>query len=93
MMTEYKLRKANITAEIASLEADYEEKVSEIEQKGNRSGELSMLESEIAQLQEIESDMEYKLRSWAIQNQSAQPVIKALLLMQATVTSKPLHAE
>jgi capsular exopolysaccharide synthesis family protein len=78
VMIEYKLRKGNIMSELAKLEAEYEEKVSEIEQKGNSSGELSMLESEIKQLQEIESEMEYKLRSWGIQNQAANESFRIL---------------
>ena len=78
MMTEYILRRNAITADVQKLEAEYEEKVSEIEQKGERSGELSMLESEIEQLQQVESDMEYKLRNWNIQEQASDELFRVL---------------
>lgn len=77
-MTEYRLRKGNITSEVAQLEAQLEEKMAEIELKGARNANLSMLETEIAQLQEIESDMEYKLRSWGIQNEAASKTFRVL---------------
>lgn len=86
LMTEYRLRYVNITNEIAELEAKYEEKVAEIEQKGVRNGELAMLESEIEQLQEIESEMEFKLRSWKIQDQAAED--QFIVLQKATALEK-----
>jgi len=78
VMQEYRLRKGNILSEVTKLEAEYEEKIGEIERKGIRSGRLSMLESEISQLQEIESDLEYKLRSWGIQNKAARKSFRVL---------------
>ncbi|MGI9427488.1 MAG: polysaccharide biosynthesis tyrosine autokinase [Bythopirellula sp.] len=71
MTMEYILRRNNLTAEIAQLEAEYEEKVAEIKQKGEQSGELAMLESEIEQLDGLESEMEYKLRFWKISDEAS----------------------
>jgi len=87
VMMEYKLRKANIESELAKLEARYEEKKEEIQQKGIRNSDLSILEAEIEQLQEIESEMDYKMRSYSIRSESA---IKATLLLPATVTRYPI---
>ena len=78
VMMEYKLRKANIESELAKLEAQYEEKKEEIQQKGIRNSDLSILESEIEQLQEIESEMDYKLRSWKIQSGAAKASFRVL---------------
>ncbi|MEM8943790.1 MAG: polysaccharide biosynthesis tyrosine autokinase [Planctomycetota bacterium] len=77
-MTEYVLVRKNIEQELATLNAEYEEKLSELEQKGETDGELTMLESEIQQLQEIESDMELRLRSWKIQDRAAEELFRIL---------------
>lgn len=77
-MTEYILVRRNIEKELAELNAQYEEKVAEIEQKGESDGELTMLESEIDQLQEIESDMEHRLRSWKIQDSASEELFRVL---------------
>ena len=82
VMTEFIMRRDTITAEIVKLEAEHEEKVAEIEQKGVRSSELSILEQEIDQLQEIEREMDYKLRSWDIQDQASDELF--VILQKAT---------
>ena len=86
MMMEFVLRRDNITAEIAKLEAEYQEKVTEIESKGERSGALSMLESEIEQLQQVESDMEHRLRTWTIQKEASGDLFR--ILQHATATEQ-----
>ena len=78
MTLEFILRRDNITKEIQKLEAEYEEKVGEIEQKGERSGELSMLETEIEQLTQVEGDMEFKLRRWNIEEQASHELFRVL---------------
>jgi capsular exopolysaccharide synthesis family protein len=78
LTTEFILRRNNILSEIQKLEAEYEEKVGEIQQKGVRSAELSILKTEIEQLQEIENDMEYRLREWKIQDQAAAELFRVL---------------
>jgi|GEM_PF-1046254 len=78
VMTEYVLRRDNITASIKKLEQDYEAKVEEIQAKGISNGTLTMLKSEIEQLRDIESEMDYKLRSWSIQDQAANDLFRVL---------------
>jgi len=89
-MTEYAIRHESITKQIAQLEREYEEKVKAIEQKGENSGKITILESEIENLQRAESDLEDKLRSWPAR---AQASVKAIILMPATVTSSPAVSE
>ncbi len=91
MLIEFRLRRDSITAQIKKLETKYTEKVKEIERKGVSSGKLSILGSEIEQLQKVESEMEYKLRSWSIDGQPSRQ--KAIILMPATVTSSPMVSE
>ncbi len=78
VMTEFKLRKGNILAEMQQLDEEYAAKVEEIEAKGSRSGELAMLESEIDQLREIESEMDYKIRTWKIHDSAADELFRVL---------------
>ena len=78
VMTEYILRRNNIITEIAALEEEYDAKKEEVAQKGARSGTLSMLESEIEQLQIIESEMDYKLRSRSIQEEASNDLFRVL---------------
>ena len=86
MMTEYIMRRDIITREIQKLDADLEEKVSEINSKGERNGELTMLASKIELLQQVESEMEHKLRSWKIQEEAADELFR--ILQDATATAK-----
>lgn len=77
-MTEYVARRRYIDSQLAELNAQYDEKIAEMEQKGESDGELTMLEAEIAQLQEIESDMEHRLRTWKIQDRASQELFRVL---------------
>ena len=86
IMTEFMLRRDSITADITKLEAELEEKNTEIAAKGARDGELSMLEAEIAQLQEVEREMDYKLRSWKVQDQAKDELFR--ILQSATAAEK-----
>ena len=86
MMTEYIMRRDIITKEIRKLEAEEEEIVSEINSKGERNGELTMLASKIELLQQVESEMEHKLRSWTIQKEAADDLFR--VLQDATATAQ-----
>jgi len=86
IMLDYVMRSKYIKAEIYQLEQEYEEKVAEIEQKGERSGKLAMLKSEIDQLGEIEGEMDYKLRSWKIEDQAADELFR--VIQRATATDQ-----
>ncbi len=77
-MTEYVLRKQYIDSELANLNAQYDEKIEEIEQKGVQDAQLSILQSQIDQLTELEHEMEYKLRTWKIQDRAADDLFRVL---------------
>ncbi len=77
-MTEYVLRKGHIEAELANLSAQYDEKIEEIEQKGVQDAQLEILQSQIDQLRELEHEMEYKLRTWKIQDKAADDLFRVL---------------
>ena len=77
-MTEYMLRRRNLDSELAQLNAQYEEKLEEIEQLGVQDAQLEILKSQIDQLSELESDMEYKLRTWKIQDRAADDLFRIL---------------
>lgn len=77
-MTEYMLRRRNLDSELAQLNAQYEEKLEEIEQLGVQDAQLQILQSQIDQLSQLESDMEYKLRTWKIQDRAANDLFRVL---------------
>ena len=64
VMIEYKLRRKSAETELAELQEQYEEKMEKVRRKGQTSGPLAILESQIVQLQEVERAMGLKLRSW-----------------------------
>lgn len=72
VMAEYGLRRDNLHHTIAELEAEYEDKIAQMMEKGERSEQLAMLESEIEQLQEIERTMDFKLRSWNVERETGR---------------------
>ncbi len=84
MTLEYIMRSRYIKAEVFELKKEYEEKVAEIEQKGERSGKLAMLDAEILQLQEIDQEMDYKLRSWKIENEASKDLFRVIQPATAT---------
>ena len=63
MMTGFILRRDFITEKITKLEKEYKEKVAKIEQMGSPSGELSLLQTEIEQLQAVEQHLDDVIRS------------------------------
>ncbi len=78
VLTEYVLRRDSLTRDIAELNAEYEDKIAQIKQKGELNGELAMLESEIEQLKEIEGTMDYKLRSWDVQKSASSELFRVM---------------
>ncbi len=84
MMTEYQLRRKSILDELAQLEEEKEVKMDRISQKGDRSATLSLLKVEIEQLQEVESSMNMRIRSWDVEEETAQDRITVLKKATAT---------
>jgi len=78
VMAEYILRRDNLNTTFNELEADYDSKVAEIQSKGERSGEVAMLESEIEQLREVERTMDYKLQIWDVEDGAARERIRVM---------------
>lgn len=81
-MSEYILRRRSAEQDIAELQSEYDEKMAELESKGQTSGTLSILDSEITQLQEVTKSMELKLRSFDVQEKAGQDRVH--VLQQAT---------
>ncbi len=78
VITEYLVRRRSIETDLAELEATYEEKMSDVERKGQQSGRLSLLKSEIEQLQEVERTMDLKLRSWDVEDQASRKRVRVM---------------
>lgn len=77
-MTEYILRRRAIESDLLELQAQYDDKLAELQSKGQTSGALSILESEITQLQEVTRSMELKLRSFDIQSKAGSERVRVL---------------
>lgn len=88
VITEYLVRRRSIETDLAELEALYDEKMSDVERKGQQSGTLSLLKSEIEQLQEVERTMDFKLRSWDVEDQSNQ---KRVRIMQPALPQEKIN--
>src|SRR5690606_26102413 len=78
VMTEYLTRRKLLNDKLVELEGEYEDRLEQIRQKGQHSGELRMLESEIEQLTEIERTMDYRLRSFDVKDQTARDQITVM---------------
>lgn len=75
-MTEYNLRRKTIEESLTQLQEDLEEKMKQLKLKGARSAELSMLQMDIDQLREVERTMEFQLRSWDVEDETAQDRVR-----------------
>jgi len=64
VMSEYILRRKSAESDLVKLQEQFEENMEELQRFGQTSAPLDILESEIAQLQEVEKTMGLKLRSW-----------------------------
>ncbi len=77
-MTEYALRSRANDESIAELEADQEEKLEQLKQRGSQSPMLQMLEYQVEQQQEIESSIAIRLESWSIEADTALERIREM---------------
>jgi capsular exopolysaccharide synthesis family protein len=81
-MSEYILRRRSAEQDLAEQQQQYEDKIAELQSKGQTSGALSILESEISQLQEVTRSMELKLRSFDVEERAGNERVR--VLQQAT---------
>jgi len=78
VMSEYILRRKSAEADLIDLQEQYEEKMEDVQRKGQTSGPLAILEAEIAQLQEVEKTMDLKLRSWDVQDKAGSDRVRKI---------------
>ncbi|NOY30666.1 MAG: polysaccharide biosynthesis tyrosine autokinase [Planctomycetes bacterium] len=78
LMAEYVMRKEGTTKKLVDLRALYTEKMEEILGKGEKSGAVALLESEIEQLREIVRDMDFQLRNEDVNELTALERIRVL---------------
>ncbi len=86
VMMEYMLRRQSVGNDIAELEAKYEDKMAEVERKGQTSGKLAILNTEIEQLSEVAQTMELKIRGWSLDEKAGQDRVR--ILQKATPQEK-----
>ncbi|MDZ4657777.1 MAG: polysaccharide biosynthesis tyrosine autokinase [Bythopirellula sp.] len=78
VMTEYLMRRQMINQQMTELQTELDGKKEQINALGQSNGELAMLQAEVDQLSEIAQTMDYKLRSWNIQEGAAAEQIKVI---------------
>ncbi|MCA9229119.1 MAG: hypothetical protein KDA57_00595, partial [Planctomycetales bacterium] len=83
MMTEYVLRRDNLNNHIAELQAKHDAKMEELLQHGETSGSVDLLKSEIEQLQEVLREMDFKLRSEDVEEETALERVRVMQPAQA----------
>ena len=88
VMSEYILRRSSAERDLVELQEQYEEKMEEVQRKGQTSGPLAILESEIAQLQEVERTMDLKLRSWDVQDKAGSERVR---IMQPATSQEKIN--
>ncbi len=74
IMTEYLMRRNALNQTLADLQNDLDLKKEEIESLGQENSELALLQAEVESLQEIERQMDWKLRSWKVQEVSGERI-------------------
>ena len=77
-MSEYILRRRSAEQDLTELQAEYDGKLADLQSKGQTSGTLSILDSEISQLQEVTKSMELKLRSFDVEEKAGQDRVRIL---------------
>ena len=87
-MSEYMIVRRSAESDMAELEEQLEEKVEEVHRMDQTSGPLAILESEIAQLQEVERTMDLKLRSWDVQDRAGS---KRVRVMQPAMSQEKIN--
>ena len=78
VMTEYLMRRQMINQQMTEMQSQIDEKKEQINALGQSNGELTMLQAEVDQLSEIAQQMDYKLRSWGIQDDTSAEQITVM---------------
>jgi succinoglycan biosynthesis transport protein ExoP len=78
MMTNYIATRSEVERSLAELETQKNEKIILVKQRGEKSGMLAMLLSEIEQLREISRAMEHRLRSSTIEDDTQKESIRIM---------------
>jgi len=78
MMTNYIATRSEVERSLAELETQKNEKIILVKQRGEKSGMLAMLLSEIEQLREISQAMEHRLRSSTIEDDTQKESIRIM---------------
>jgi capsular exopolysaccharide synthesis family protein len=78
MMTNYIATRTEVERSLAELETQKNEKIILVKQRGEKSGMLAMLLSEIEQLREISQAMEHRLRSSTIEDDTQKESIRIM---------------
>ncbi|MCH8840682.1 MAG: polysaccharide biosynthesis tyrosine autokinase, partial [Planctomycetes bacterium] len=78
VMSEYMIRRRSAERDLVELQEQYEEKMEEVQRKGQTSGPLAILESTITQLQEVERTMDLKLRSRDVEEKAGQDRVRVM---------------
>ncbi len=90
VLVEYITRRDQLSRTLAELEAERAEKYEELQQRGEKSGMLAMLESEIEQLTEIARTMDYRVRSSDVQDETQRDSIR---IMQPAYSEEKINQE
>jgi capsular exopolysaccharide synthesis family protein len=78
IMTEYLMRRQQAQQSLTDLQTERDQKIEEMEALNQENGELVMLKANVEQLQEIERQMDYKIRSWKVVDESADDRVKVI---------------
>jgi len=89
LMAEYVMRKEGTSKKLAELRELHEEKMEEVLRKGETSGAVALLESDIEQLREVVRDMDFQLRSEDVNEQTATDRVR---VMQPAYPSEKINA-
>jgi len=85
LMAEYVMRKKSVTKSLSEARKAYREKMEEVQRNGEQSGAVSLLESEIDQLQDVVRDMDLQLRSEDVNSETASDRVRVMQSAMPTV--------
>jgi succinoglycan biosynthesis transport protein ExoP len=89
VMREYTIRRSSADHDLVELRGQLEEKIRAVKEKDQTQGPLAILESEIAQLQEVERTMDLKIRSWDVQDKVGSDRVR---VMQKATKQEKINA-
>lgn len=78
VITEYIMRRNQLQQQLEDLQNQLDEKYNQIEALGQQDSDLAIKRAEVEQLQEIEHQMNWKLRSWKVEDDASEDQIKVM---------------